>query len=274
MAIAEAAWRDIRHAVRSLGRAPGFSATVILTLALGTGANVAIFSIVHHTLFRSLPIPAPGELVNLSSPGPKSGGTSANSGTGGQASVFSYALFRDLERTQTVFTGIAAHRIFDANVSVRNDASHETGWLVSGSYFPVLALKAAVGRLLTADDDRAIGGHPVAVISHDFWERRFNADPAVLDDRLIVNGQALTIVGVTPRDFVSTTLDDRPQVFVPLSMAALMRPGWTGFENRRDHWLYLFARLKPGLSREVAEREINGSFAGILREVEFPAQRS
>jgi predicted permease len=274
MAIAEAAWRDVRHAVRSLGRAPGFSATVILTLGLGTGANVAIFSIVHHTLFRPLAVPAPEELVNLSSPGPKTGGTSADSGTGGQASVFSYALFRDLERTQTVFTGIAAHRIFDANISVRNAASRETGWLVSGSYFPVLALKAALGRLLTAADDRVISGHPVAVISHDFWERRFNADPAVLNDRLIVNGQAFTIVGVAPPDFVSTTLDDRPRVFVPLTMAALMRPGWTGFENRRDHWLYLFARLKPGLARDAAEREVNGSFAGILREVEFPAQRS
>src|SRR5688500_371677 len=117
MAIAEAAWRDVRHAFKSLCRAPVFSITVVLPLALGTGANVAIFSVIHHTLFRALPVPVPEELVNLSSPGPKAGGTSANSGVGGQDSVFSYALFRDLERAQPVFTGIAAHRPFDASVS-------------------------------------------------------------------------------------------------------------------------------------------------------------
>jgi predicted permease len=274
MAITEAAWRDVRHAFRSLSHAPVFSATVILTLALGTGVNVAIFSVIHHALFRPLPVPAPEELVNLSSPGPKTGGTSAHSGIGGSGSVFSYALFRDVERAQTVFTGVAAHRLFDANISVRNDASHETGWLVSGSYFPVLGLGPALGRLLTPADDRDIGGHSVAVISHDFWKRRFDTNPAAIGERLMVNGHPLTIVGVAPPDFVSTTLDDRPQVFVPLTMAAVMRPGWTGFNDRLDHWLYLFARLRPGVSRSAAELKINGPFAGILRDVEWPAQRN
>ena len=224
----QSVWQDLRYSIRSLRRAPGFAVTVILTLALGTGVNVAIFSVIDHALLRSLPVPEPEQLVNLSSPGPKAGSTSTNSGFGGAAEVFSYALFRDLERVQTVFTGVAAHRDFSANVAVKGQASNEAAWLVSGSYFPVLGLRPALGRLLTPADDRAIGAHHVTVLSHGYWRTRFNADPTVLNEPIAVNGQLMTIVGVAPQNFVSTTLDDKPQLFVPLSMASLMRPEWNG----------------------------------------------
>ena len=270
----EAIWRDLRHTARSLGRTPSFAVTVIVTLALGIGANVAIFSLVEHTLFRPLPVPAPKALVNLSSPGPKSGGTSGDSRIGGVESLFSYALFRDLEKVQTVFVALAAHVGFDANVSAGGDAARETGWLVSGGYFPALGLRPALGRLLTAGDDRSPGAAAVAVISHEYWRTRFNGDRSAIGKRLIVNGHALTIVGVAPAAFVSTTLDDRPQVFVPLTMVGAMRPGWDRFESRREHWLYLFGRLKPGVTRAAAERAINGPFAGILRDIELPAHLS
>jgi predicted permease len=245
-----------------------------LTLALGTGANVAIFSVIDHALLRPLPVPDPDQLVNLSSPGPRAGSISGNSGIGPTSEVFSDPLFRDLEQVQTVFTGIAAHRDFEANVSFRGQASHEDGWLVSGSYFPVLGLRPALGRLLTPDDDRAIGAHHVAVLSHEYWRTRFNADPAVLNEGLVVNGQLMTIVGVAPQSFVSTTLDDRPHVFVPVSMTSLMAPDRTRFDNRRAHWLYLFARLKPGVSRDDAERTINVPFTALMSDVELQAQRS
>jgi predicted permease len=269
-------WQDIRYGARSLRRTPGFTATVILTLALGTGANVAIFSVIDHTLFRRLPVPAPGELVNLLSPGPKAGATSGNSNIGPTSGIFSYPLFRDLERAQTVFTGIAAQRDFEANVAFRGEASHEDGWLVSGSYFPVLGVHPALGRLLTPDDDRTLGAHHVAVLSHEYWRTRFNADRAVLNQPLVVNGQVMTIIGVAPAGFVGTTLNDAPRIFVPVSMKGLMDPDRNGFDasDRRDHWLYLFARLKPGVSPENAERIINLPFAAIMKDVELPAQRS
>jgi predicted permease len=273
---------DVRYAVRTLGASPGFTAVAVLTLALGSGANAAIFSIFNLALLRPLPVPAPERLVNLSSPGPRPGRTSTSSTFSGD-DVFSYPLFRDLERDQRVFTGIAAHRDFVAHVSYRQQASSEEGRLVSGSYFPVLALQPALGRLLGPEDDRTRGAHPVVVLSHAYWRTRCSADPAVLNDTMMVNGHALTIVGVAPPDFAGTTLENRPRLFVPLTMAAQMMPGlrnpheggvWNGFEDRRDHWLYLFARLEPGISLEGAERTINIPFAAIINDVEFAAQRS
>ena len=279
---ADEARRDLRCALRSLVRHRTFAAVTILTLAVGSGANAAIFSIFNQALLRPLPVPEPGRLVNLSSPGPKTGRTSTSS-TFRAEDAFSHPLFRDLERDQQVFTGIAAHRDFAANVAFGGQASHEEGALVSGSYFPVLALQPSLGRLLGPDDDRTRGANPVVVLSHSYWKRRFNADPAVINDRLLVNGQILTIVGVAPVDFAGTTLENRPHVFVPMSMAALMMPGlrdphsggaWNGFDDRRDHWLYLFARLKPGIALAAAERAINVPFAAIINDVELPLQGS
>ena len=277
----ESLWADVRYAFRSLRRSRGFTLTTVLTLALGSGVNIAIFSIFNQALLRELPVPAPEQLVNLSSPGRRSGRTST-SGTFGRDATFSYPLFRDLERDQHVFTGLAAHRDFVAHVAFQGRASSEAAQLVSGSYFTVLGLRPALGRLLGPDDDRARDAHYVVVLSHEYWRTRFNTDPAVLNNSLVINGQAMTIVGVTPREFTSTTLENRPRVFVPLSMAALMMPGvgnphasgpWNGFEDRRDHWLYLFGRLKPGISREAAETAMNGVFASIMRNIEIPALR-
>ena len=235
---ADEARRDLHHALRSLVRHRTFAVVTILTLAVGSGANAAIFSIFNQALLRPLPVPAPAQLVNLSSPGPKTGRTSTSS-TFRAEDVFSYPLFRDLEREQRVFTGIAAHRDFVANIVYRGQAWHEEGELVSGSYFPVLAVEPALGRLIGPDDDRTRGAHPVVVLSHSYWQRRFNGDRAAINDRLMVNGQILTIAGVAPPDFAGTTLENRPRIFVPLAMAAVMMPGlrdshtggaWNGFD--------------------------------------------
>ena len=134
-------------------------------------------------------------------------------------------MFRDLERVQTTFTGIAAHRLFGANLAYRGQTLSGDGLFVSGSYFPVLGIQPALGRLLGPGDDRAIGQSPVAVLSHAWWQSRFGTDPNVLNDTLIVNGQSLTIVGVAPRDFTGTTLGSTPQVFVPITLRALLQPG-------------------------------------------------
>jgi predicted permease len=135
-------------------------------------------------------------------------------------------------------------------------------------------MKPAVGRLLMPEDDRA-GTASAVVLSYPYWIAKFGGrNPAVVNETIVVNAQIMTVVGVTPRGYAGTTLEDDPKIYVPLRMAALMIPGWNGFDDRRDHWLYLFARLKPGFSREAAERGMSGPFAGILKDIEFPAQRS
>src|SRR5512136_3108577 len=262
----------LRLALRTLFRTPFVTIVAILSLALGIGATTAIFSLFHQMILRPLPVQRPDELVNLSAPRPKPGSQSCNM-AGDCDTVFSYPMFRDLERVQTSFTGIAAHRLFGANLAYRGQTLNGGGMLVSGSYFPVLGLQPAFGRLIGPDDDRTIGGHFVVVLSYDYWRTRFDTDPGVLNGTLIVNGQSMTIIGVAPRGFEGTTLGTRPQVFVPITMRPLMRLGWKGFEDRTDYWAYLFARLKPGVSIEQARAATNGPYHAIVNDVEAPLQK-
>src|SRR5215212_11699204 len=153
----------MKLAVRRLIKTPFVSVVAIVSLALGIGANAAIFSLFDQVLLQPLPVPHPGELVNFSAPGPKPGSQSCGQ-AGGCDAVFSYAMFRDLERAQTAFTGIAAHVSFGANLAYRGQTQNGVGMLVSGSYFPVLGLQPAFGRLLGPDDDRNIGAHFVTVL--------------------------------------------------------------------------------------------------------------
>jgi putative ABC transport system permease protein len=248
------------------------SLVAIVSLALGIGANAAIFSLYDQTLLRPLPVVRPSELVNLSAPGPKPGSNSCGQ-AGSCQEIFSYSMFRDIERLQTVFTGVAAHVGFGANIAYRGQTLNGQGMLVSGSYFPVLGLQPALGRLFSADDDRNIGGHFVTVLSHDYWTTTLGSNPAVLNDTIIVNGQALTVVGVAPRGFFGTTLGSEPKVFVPLTMRGLMLPGWKGFEDRQAYWAYLFARLKPGVTIEQARASLNGLYRPIITDVEAPLQK-
>jgi predicted permease len=263
--------RQVRLALRTLARTPLVTAVAIVSLALGIGANTAIFSLFHRLLLRPLPVREPERLVNLAAPGPKPGSTSCDQ-AGDCTVVFSYPMFRDLERAQTAFTGIAAHRSFDVSLAFRGRTMHAEGMLVSGSYFPLLGLTPALGRLLGPDDDRTIGGHFVTVLSYDYWANRLGADRNVLGQSITINGHPMTIVGVAPRGFEGTTLGTRPQVFVPITMRALMTPGFNGFTNRRNYWVYLFARLKPGVSIDEARSQINAIYHPIITDVEAPLQ--
>jgi len=262
---------NLKLAFRTLRKTPFVTAVAVVSLALGIGANAAIFSLFDQMLLRALPVAEPERLVNLAAPEPKPGSQSCNQ-AGDCDLVFSYPMFRDLERAQTVFTGIAAHRIFGANLAFNKQTMNGEGVLVSGSYFPVLGLRPALGRLLTPADDQVVGGHFVAVLSHSYWQTRLGANPAVLNEPIVVNGQTMTIVGVAPRGFEGTTLGSRPQVFVPITMRGLMSPGFDGFENRRSYWAYLFARLKPGVSIERARTAINAVYRPIINDVEAPLQ--
>jgi predicted permease len=263
---------NFKLALRRLVKTPFVSLVAIVSLALGIGANAAIFSLFDQTLLRSVPVARPSELVNLSAPGPKPGSNSCGQ-AGSCEEIFSYAMFRDLERLQTVFTGIAAHVGFGANIAYHGQTLNGQGMLVSGSYFGVLGLQPALGRLFAADDDRNVGGHFITVLSHDYWTTTLGSNPAVLNDTIIINGQALTVVGVAPRGFSGTTLGSKPNLFVPLTMRGLMLPGWKGFEDRQTYWAYLFARLKPGVTIEQARASLNGVYRPIITDVEAPLQK-
>jgi predicted permease len=264
--------QDIRYALRMLWRAPGFTAVAVLMLALGIGANTAVLSLFHQMLLRPLPVPDPHEVVNLASPGPRSGPTSCGS-IGTCESVFSYPMFRDLERVQTVFTGIAAHRDFGVNLSYRGQTAPATGLFVSGSYFPVLGLRPALGRLLGSSDDRVVGGPDLVVLSYAYWQSRLGGRSDVLGDTIVVNGQPMTIAGVAPEGFAGTTVGLIADVFVPIMMRWRLAPDpRSPPENRRGYWVYLFARLKPGVGLEQARAAIDTPYRAIINDVEVPLQ--
>ena len=264
--------KTITFALRTLFRSPFVTIVAILSLALGIGANAAIFSIFNQMLLSQLPVQDPDRLVNFSSPGPKQGSTSCNQ-AGNCEYVFSYPMFRDLQKMHTVFTDVAAHVLFGANLAFEGQTVSGEGMLVSGSYFPVLGVRPAVGRLLTPQDDQKVGESPVVVLSHAYWTSRFGGRGEVINQTMIVNGQTLTIVGVAPPRFEGTTLGSQPDVFVPITLRGQMVRGFNGFHNRRSYWAYLFARLRPGVSREQAQLAMAGIYRGIINDVEASLQR-
>ena len=266
--------RNLQLPFRTLFRTPFVTTVAILSLALGIGANGAIYSLFNEMLLQPVPVPHPDRLVNFASPGPQIG--SYNCGkTGGCDEVFSYPMFRDLERATTAMSGIAGHMPFGVNLAMPGQTPiNGEGLLVSGSYFPVLGIQPALGRLFDQNDDQTIGGQYVTVLSYAFWENKLGASPAMLGKQITVNGRSLTIVGVAPRGFSGTTLGSRPDVFVPLSMAGLMIDGLEGFESDRTaHWVYLFGRLAPGASIEQASASINPVYHAIMNDVEAPLQK-
>ncbi|MEO8335907.1 MAG: ABC transporter permease [bacterium] len=262
--------RNIRLAARMLLKTPFVTAIAVLSLALGIGANAAIFSMFDQLLWHQLPVVSPSQLVNFSAPGPMPGQDSCNQ-SGSCEEVFSYAMFRDLEKAKTPFSGVAAHRIIGVSLSVRNEPMTGEGAMVSGSYFPVLGLNAAQGRLLNADDDKVIGANFVAVISHKFWEDKYGKAAGVVGQNIIVNGKSFNIIGVAPEGFEGTTAGARPVVYVPITMRGEVQR-FTRWEDRRSYWIYLFARLKPGIAIQAAETEVNGVYRPILSDVEAPLQ--
>ena len=263
--------RNLRLAARMLLKAPFVTAIAVLSLALGIGANAAIYSMFNQLLLRPLPVREPSQLVNLSAPGPAPGSNSCND-AGSCEEVFSYAMFRDLEKAQTPFTGIAAHRSFGTSMSYNNEPMTGDGMMVSGSYFPVLGITPAKGRLLTPEDDKVIGANFVAVLGYAFWQSRLGGDPDVVGKVISINGKPYTIVGVTPEGFEGTTVGMRPMVYVPISMRGQLQR-FSQFDNRQTYWVYLFARLKPGMSRDAAAQSINGVYHAIINDVEASLQK-
>jgi predicted permease len=263
--------RNLKLALRTLFKTPFVTTVAALSLALGIGANTAIFSLFDEMLRRPLPVHQPDRLVNITAPGVMSGSNSCNQ-SGSCQEIWSYPTFKDLEKSPAQFSGIAGHRIFGVNIAFEGQTLNSEGTMVSGGYFPVLGLQPAAGRLIGPKDDETIGANFVVVVSHAFWESRLGGEPSVVGKSMLVNGQRMTIIGVAPRDFHGTTLGSRPVVFVPLSMRGLMNPGFRGFEERRNYWVYAFARLKDGVTIDQAQTAINAVYKPILNEIEVPLQ--
>ena len=262
--------RDLRLAFRTLLKTPFVTAVAVLSLALGIGANAAIFSLMDQILFRQLPVATPEELVNLSMPGPIQGNDSCNQ-AGGCDIIFSYPMFRDIEREQDVLAGIAGHRTFGVSLAIGDEPTTGEAVWVTGSYFATLGLQPAIGRLLLPGDNEPGADNMVAVIGHRFWLDRFGARPDVLGQLLRVNGRSFTIVGVAPPGFEGTTLGARPLLYVPMQSRVWVGT-YKGLESRRDYWIYAFGRLKPGVTAEAAKTGLDRVIRPILTDVEAPLQ--
>ncbi len=249
--------------LRGLARTPLFTITAILSLALGIGSNTAIFSLLDQMLLRTLPVLNPQELVFLYHPGPLQGSVSTDEA--GDPS-FSYPMFRELQKRQSPFSGLAGASGASASLAYKNQPLPGTARLVSGNYFEVMGVRPALGRLFTAEDDRTPGGHPLVVLSHSYWSNRFGSDLSLLNQPMVINGYTMTVIGVAGKGFFGERFGSTPDVFIPISMKKEMTPDWNGLEDRKNYWVTLSGRLKPGVTMTQADAAINALYRAELEE--------
>jgi len=268
-------WQDLRFALRILAKNPGFTLIAVLTLALGIGANTAIFSVLDSVLLRSLPVSHPEQLVVLSDPDEH--GSSFGS-EGGDRSLLAYSEFEYFRDHNEVFSEIFAadSQLPEREVTIP-DSSFKTGAqkesarirLVSGDYFATLGVTPAAGTFFTRDVDRARGGSPIAVLSYAFWRQRFGLDPLALGKTIQIRQTSFQIVGVTPPGFFGETVGAFPDLWVPMMMQDSIYPGRDLLTPSKDltnmhTWLQVMARLKPGVTTEQGKASINVVFKGLL----------
>jgi predicted permease len=237
-----------------------FTAVAVLSLALGIGANTSIFSLLDQVLYRSLPVRDAKALVVLHvddhSPGMSSSDNSE--------SVFSYPMYRDLRDRGTVFNGVVARAGVAVSVSWNGQTERAGAEIVSGNLFQALGVSAAIGRTLAPEDDGAPGAHPVVMLSHDYWVRRFGGEPGVLNSKVAINGHPMIVVGVAPAAFRGVLSGNNPEVYVPIAMKREVTPTWDGLTDRRTRWLNILARLKPGVSPERAQAAMQTVYRPII----------
>jgi putative ABC transport system permease protein len=256
--------QDVRFAVRSLKKSPILTVVSILSLALGIGANTAIFSLVDQVLLRALPVKDPRSLVMVATEG-------SHTGSNRGANAISYFMYKDYRERNEVFEGILCRRGEVVNVGYESGTERAEAELVSGNYFEVLGVAPALGRVFTLGDERAPGADPVVVLAYDYWRNRFSGDRAILGQSIRVNGFPMTVVGVAQPGFEGVSLGFRPRLYVPVTMKKQVTPSWDDLENRRSRWLQVFARLKRGVSREAAEASIGTLYKQIIAlEVQDP----
>jgi predicted permease len=254
---------DIRYAFRGIRRNPLFAAVAILSLALGIGANTAIFTLMDQLMLRELPVKDPERLVMLYQEGSHNGNN-----MGGR--MHSYPIYRDYQQKAAPLAEVLCRRLVATSVSIDNRTERVDAELVSGNFFTMLGVKAAAGRVFNSqEDDRVHRGHPVVVLSYDYWVNRFARDPQVVGKKILVNNYPMTIVGVSAAGFAGLDPATSPHIRVPILMKPVVLPewNWLEMEDRRSRWVQVFALLKPGYTVESAQAPMQGLFRQV-REYE------
>ena len=251
--------RDLSYALRTLSRTPGFTLVAVLTLALGIGANTAIFTLLDQVLLRLLPVKNPQQLALLTMRG-------RHYGNNWGANAISYPMYRDFQDNNQVFSGMFCRFRNSASLTFAGNAERVDVELVSGTYFSTLGVSPALGRLFTPDDDRIPNGHPIVVLNYAYWKSRFSSDPAILGKELELNNYKMTIVGVAQQGFDGVELGFSPKIFVPIMMQAEIIVGnpQDMLKERRNRWVNAFGRLKPRISREQAKASLQPFMHSML----------
>ncbi len=267
MRLLDTTLRDLRHAWRLLSRGPAFTLVAVLSLALGIGANTAIFTLLDQIVLRPLPVQHPEQLQMIWTTGPSLG-----SNQGSRAS--SYPMYQDFQRGAPAFSYVFCRSFTPLSLSVASQTERVMGELVSGNYFQALGIGPALGRVFTPEDDRVYKGHPVVVLSHPYWVTRFGADPGVLGRKILLNNYPMVIVGVSAAGFAGIDPARSPQVRIPIQMKPLMTPASDNLGDRRRQWIQIFARRRPGYTMESAQASLQPLLTRILSaELESPALR-
>ncbi|MBI2685975.1 MAG: ABC transporter permease [Acidobacteria bacterium] len=252
-------FQDLLYAARGLRQNPVFTIVAALSLAIGIGANAAIFTLLDQLLLRPLPLPEPQRLVQLELPGPRQGETWSNR-------PFSNPMFREIRDGAKDFQGLAAQFSGSASLSAGDRSQMVPTLLVSGNWFETLGVKTVIGRPITPDDDKTVDGHPVVVLSHAFWQRRFGGDTSLVNKKILLNGQSMTVLGVTQPGFQGTDLLDPPDLYLPLAMQRMLMPNSARLEDRKLFFLQLFGRLKPDVTADQVKSRIDRLIVPILAE--------
>jgi len=255
--------------LRTMARSPMFTAVAVFSLALGIGANTAIFTLMDQLLLRLLPVKDPQQLVMIWSSGPHLGNNN-----GGRAS--SYPMYQQYQRRAPFLSHVFARYQSQASVSFAGQTERISLELISGNYFQTLGVGPAAGRVFTPEeDDRTYQGHPVAVLSYDYWMTRFSGKRDVLGTKILVNNYPMTVVGVSAPGFQGLDPAFSPQVRVPIQMKPLMTPAWDDLGNERSQWIQLFARMKPGETVDSARGKLQNVFRQVLEEeIKMPGMRT
>jgi predicted permease len=251
--------QDLRYAGRNALKSPVLTLAVILSIALGIGANTAVFSLIDQVVLRPLPVSHPEDLVLLSHDGPYMG---SNRGMG----TFSNLMYRDLNAKTDVLAGLAASYSTDVNLGYQGQTERVTAMLVSGNYFRVLGVSTAMGRPILPEDDVRPGAHPVVVLSHGYWMRRFGSNPGILNQTLLINGFPMTVIGIAPRGFHGAYVGRSFDVMTPIMMKAEVTPSWNDLDRHRSLWLSPVGRLRPGVNIKQAEASLIVLYQRILSE--------
>ena len=261
--------RDFGYALRTLRRSPGFAAVAALTLALGIGANTAIFTLLDQVMLRLLPVKNPQQLVLLTMRGHHYGNN-----WGGNA--ISYPMYRDFQDHNEVFSGMFCRFPNHVSLTFNGQSERAAAELVSGTYFPVLGVGAILGRTFTPDDDRIRDGHPLVVLSYDYWKQRFGGDPQIVGRTVLVNNYQMTIVGVAQPGFDGVELGFATKIFIPVMMEKEIIIGNDKMlTDRRSRWVNAFGRLKPGVSETKAKASLQPFMHSMLEmEVKEAAFRN